>query len=74
MAKAEADLVDQEQATVRTREDFFGGFISEDPTETAVKESATALAKLIYSVYKNPEENGIMINGQNETYDEEDSN
>ena len=39
----------------------------------SAKEAAQALARLIYDVYKHPEENGIIINGQNET-NEPDSN
>jgi len=72
--------VKRKKALVKTEEvqaqdeDAFCVFLSEEPTDADIKESASLLAKLIYDVYKNPEENGIIINGQNKTYDEDNSN
>lgn len=41
------------------------------PVSISTADSAMMLAKLIYDVYRNPEENGIIIDGQKETNEHE---
>jgi hypothetical protein len=44
---------------------------SKEAEARATKEAAFELARLIYNVYKNPAENGIIEDGRNETNEEE---
>lgn len=48
--------------------------MGERPTKEQIEEDAMKLAALLLDIYKNPTENGIIVNGQNETDDGEDIN